>query len=104
MYRKRLFGNGYLKVSGLGNRRSPEICLLFYLRPRASELSKVDGFRGRGSKNKQELNTYRLRELKGRARATAMLPTHPGAPVLSEREFFARDIDRRYGRNGPRCC
>ena len=30
--------------------------------------------------------------------------THPGAPVLSEREFFARDIDRRYGRNGPRCC
>ena len=29
---------------------------------------------------------------------------HPGAPVLSRREFCARAIERKYGSNGPRCC
>ena len=29
---------------------------------------------------------------------------HPGAPVLSRRDFFAKAIDRKYGKNGPRCC
>jgi uncharacterized short protein YbdD (DUF466 family) len=29
---------------------------------------------------------------------------HPGAPVLSRREFFAQAIDRKYSRSGPRCC
>jgi uncharacterized short protein YbdD (DUF466 family) len=30
---------------------------------------------------------------------------HPGAPVLTRKEFFARQIDRRYGGTGPgRCC
>jgi uncharacterized short protein YbdD (DUF466 family) len=29
---------------------------------------------------------------------------HPGDPVLSRREFCARAIDRKYARNGPRCC
>ena len=29
---------------------------------------------------------------------------HPGAPLLSEREFHAVAIDRRYGSGGPRCC
>lgn len=29
---------------------------------------------------------------------------HPGEPVLSRGEFCAQAIDRRYGRNGPRCC
>jgi uncharacterized short protein YbdD (DUF466 family) len=29
---------------------------------------------------------------------------HPGAPLLSEREFHAMAIDRRYGSARPRCC
>ena len=29
---------------------------------------------------------------------------HPGAPVLSRREFYAQAIERKYGKNGPRCC
>lgn len=29
---------------------------------------------------------------------------HPNAPILSRREFFAKAIERRYGRSGPRCC
>jgi uncharacterized short protein YbdD (DUF466 family) len=29
---------------------------------------------------------------------------HPGEPVLSRREFFAKAIDRKYCRSGPRCC
>ena len=29
---------------------------------------------------------------------------HPGEPVLSQREFFAQAIDRRYSKRGPRCC
>jgi len=29
---------------------------------------------------------------------------HPDQPVLTRRDFFAQSIDRRYGRNGPRCC
>lgn len=29
---------------------------------------------------------------------------HPDAPVLSAREFHAQAIERRYARNGPRCC
>ena len=29
---------------------------------------------------------------------------HPGEAVLTRREFFARSIDRKYGRNGSRCC
>jgi uncharacterized short protein YbdD (DUF466 family) len=29
---------------------------------------------------------------------------HPGAPVLSRREFCAQAIERKYGKNGPRCC
>jgi uncharacterized short protein YbdD (DUF466 family) len=29
---------------------------------------------------------------------------HPGEPLLSEREFHARAIDRRYSRRGARCC
>ena len=29
---------------------------------------------------------------------------HPGEPVLSRREFFARAIDRKYCKSGPRCC
>ena len=29
---------------------------------------------------------------------------HPGDPVLSRREFYARSIDRKYCRSGPRCC
>lgn len=29
---------------------------------------------------------------------------HPGEPVLAEREFHARAIDRKYCRSGPRCC
>jgi uncharacterized short protein YbdD (DUF466 family) len=33
-----------------------------------------------------------------------MQATHPGAPVLSEREFHAMAIDRRYGAGRPRCC
>jgi uncharacterized short protein YbdD (DUF466 family) len=33
-----------------------------------------------------------------------MASKHPGEPVLSRREFCARAIDRKYKRNGPRCC
>jgi uncharacterized short protein YbdD (DUF466 family) len=29
---------------------------------------------------------------------------HPGEPVLSRRHFAAAAIDRKYCRNGPRCC
>ncbi|HMD59330.1 MAG TPA: YbdD/YjiX family protein [Steroidobacteraceae bacterium] len=29
---------------------------------------------------------------------------HPGQAVLSEREFHAEAIDRKYGAAGPRCC
>ena len=29
---------------------------------------------------------------------------HPDAVVLSRREFFARSIDRKYGKGGMRCC
>jgi uncharacterized short protein YbdD (DUF466 family) len=33
-----------------------------------------------------------------------MAAHHAGDPVLSRREFFARSIDRKYGKSGPRCC
>ena len=33
-----------------------------------------------------------------------MQAKHPGAPLLSEREFHAMAIDRRYGAAKPRCC
>jgi uncharacterized short protein YbdD (DUF466 family) len=33
-----------------------------------------------------------------------MQATHPGQPLLSEREFHAMAIDRRYGAARPRCC
>jgi uncharacterized short protein YbdD (DUF466 family) len=33
-----------------------------------------------------------------------MTSHHPGEPPLSRREFFARAIDRKYCRSGPRCC
>jgi len=29
---------------------------------------------------------------------------HPGAPVLSRKEFCDRAIERKYGNSGPRCC
>jgi len=29
---------------------------------------------------------------------------HPGQPLLSEREFHVRAIDRKYAGKGPRCC
>jgi len=29
---------------------------------------------------------------------------HPGAPVLTRGEFCAREIERKYGRGGTRCC
>ena len=29
---------------------------------------------------------------------------HPEATPLSEREFAAQFVDRRYGKKGPRCC
>lgn len=29
---------------------------------------------------------------------------HPGAPILSRRNFCARAIERKYGKSGPRCC
>ena len=35
---------------------------------------------------------------------THMEEHHPGEPVLSRKEYFARAIDRKYGRSGPRCC
>ena len=33
-----------------------------------------------------------------------MAEHHPGAPLLSRRDFFAQSIDRKYGKSGPRCC
>jgi len=33
-----------------------------------------------------------------------MAAQHAGEPILSRREFFARSIDRKYGKSGPRCC
>ncbi len=33
-----------------------------------------------------------------------MQARHPGVPLLSEREFHAMAIDRRYGAARPRCC
>ena len=29
---------------------------------------------------------------------------HPGEPTLSEREFHARALERRYGAGRPGCC
>ena len=29
---------------------------------------------------------------------------HPGARVLSRRDFCAQAIERKYGKSGPRCC
>ena len=29
---------------------------------------------------------------------------HPGAPVLSRRDFCAQAIERKYGKSRPRCC
>lgn len=29
---------------------------------------------------------------------------HPGAPVLTRRDFFAQAIERKYGKGGARCC
>jgi uncharacterized short protein YbdD (DUF466 family) len=29
---------------------------------------------------------------------------HPGAPVLTREAFFAREMERKYGRGGSRCC
>ena len=29
---------------------------------------------------------------------------HPGAVVLSRRDFCAQAIERKYGKSGPRCC
>jgi uncharacterized short protein YbdD (DUF466 family) len=36
--------------------------------------------------------------------AEHMAARHPGVPLLSRREFCAQAIDRKYARNGPRCC
>ena len=33
-----------------------------------------------------------------------MATHHPQAPVLSEREFHAAATDRKFARNGSRCC
>ena len=33
-----------------------------------------------------------------------MAVRHPGTAVLTQREFFAQAIDRRYSVRGPRCC
>jgi uncharacterized short protein YbdD (DUF466 family) len=33
-----------------------------------------------------------------------MRAAHPGEPTLSEREFHARAVDRRYGAGRPGCC
>ena len=33
-----------------------------------------------------------------------MAANHPGDKLLSQREFFAWSIDRKYNRSGPRCC
>jgi uncharacterized short protein YbdD (DUF466 family) len=32
------------------------------------------------------------------------LARHPGAPVLSRRDFCSQAIERKYGKSGPRCC
>ena len=29
---------------------------------------------------------------------------HPGAPVLTRGDFCVQEIERKYGRNGARCC
>jgi uncharacterized short protein YbdD (DUF466 family) len=36
--------------------------------------------------------------------AAHMAAHHPGESLLSRREFFARSIERKYCRSGPRCC
>lgn len=36
--------------------------------------------------------------------AEHMATHHPGEPLLSRRAFCAQAIDRRYARNGQRCC
>jgi uncharacterized short protein YbdD (DUF466 family) len=36
--------------------------------------------------------------------AEHMASHHPCDPLLSRREFFIVSIDRKYCRNGPRCC
>ena len=33
-----------------------------------------------------------------------MAAQHPGEPLMSQRDFFAQSIDRKYGKSGPRCC
>ena len=33
-----------------------------------------------------------------------MAAQHPGEAPLSRQAFCAREIDRRYGKSGPRCC
>jgi uncharacterized short protein YbdD (DUF466 family) len=33
-----------------------------------------------------------------------MAQSHPGEAPLSRRDFCARAIDRKFSRNGPRCC
>ncbi|MBP0588256.1 YbdD/YjiX family protein [Paraburkholderia sp. LEh10] len=33
-----------------------------------------------------------------------MASRHPFDPILSRREFFILSMDRKYCRNGPRCC
>jgi uncharacterized short protein YbdD (DUF466 family) len=33
-----------------------------------------------------------------------MAEHHPTEKPLSRQEFCARTIDRKYGKNGPRCC
>lgn len=33
-----------------------------------------------------------------------MASRHPSDPILSRGEFFILSMDRKYGRNGPRCC
>ena len=33
-----------------------------------------------------------------------MRARHPGAPVLSARDFHAQAIDRKYAKKGARCC
>lgn len=33
-----------------------------------------------------------------------MARAHPHEPLLTRREFCAHAIDRKYSRNGPRCC
>jgi uncharacterized short protein YbdD (DUF466 family) len=33
-----------------------------------------------------------------------MASRHPGDPLMSRGEFFTWAVDRKYCRNGPRCC